>query len=93
MTQLPTRGCRGDLAQRPGPRVGEDSVAPLAESESAGIHHLGQLVDRLFRLYVPSRRMLLIEETRLPAQVHVLVCQEEGLLCDGLSDECLCHLF
>ena len=93
MSMLPTRGCRGELAQRRGPRRGEDSRAPLAEAQSAGVRHPRQLVDCLLRLYVPPRCVVLIEETCLPAQVFVVMCQEEGLPCDGLSGECPRHLY
>ena len=86
MCLLPTRGCRGELARRRGPRLGEDSRAPLAEAYSAGVRHPGQLVDRLLRFYVPPRRVFLVEEIRLPPQVLVVVCQEEGLLCEELED-------
>ena len=93
MSLIPKRGCHGELAQCPGPRLWEDCRAPLAEAQSAGVRHPAQLVDRLLRLYVQLRRVILTEEIRLPAQVFVVLCQEEGLLCDGLLGECLCHLF
>ena len=93
MCLQPTQGCRGELARHRGPRLGEDNRTPLAEVWSAGIRQPGQNVDRLLRFYVPPRRVFLSEEIRLPAQVLVVVCQQEGLLCDGLPGECLCHLF
>ena len=85
MSLLPTRGCRGEL--------GEDGHAPLAEAQSAAVRHPGQLVDVVSRLYVPPRCVFLTQEIRLPGQVLVVVCQEEGLPCDGLSGKCLRHLF
>ena len=73
--------------------LGEESHVPLAEAKSAGVRYPEQLVDCMLRLYVPSRRVFLIEAMRLLAQVFVVGCQVEGLLRDGLSGECLCHLF
>ena len=93
MCLLPTRGCHGELARHRGPRLEEDSRSPLAEAYSARIRHPGQVVDRPLRFYIPPRRVFLVEEVRLPAQVLVVVCQEEGLLCDGLPGECLRHMF
>ena len=75
MSLLPTRGCRGELAQCRGPRLGEDGRAPLAETQSARVRHPGQLVDYMLRLYVPARRLFLVKEIRLLAQVLVVVRQ------------------
>ena len=75
MSLLQTRGCCGELAQLHGPRLGEDGRAPLAEAQSARVRHPGQLVDRMLRLYVPPRRLFLVEEIRLLAQVFVMVRQ------------------
>ena len=50
------------------------------------------MVERLLRIYVPPDGVFLVEEIRLPAQVLVVVCQEDGPLSDGLPGEWLCHL-
>ena len=77
-TRMPRRACASPWTA---PRGGQ----PCAIGGSAVGRSPPSTVDRLLRLYVPPRRVFLIEEIRLPAQVFVVVRQEEGLPCDGLS--------